>query len=407
MFFLGCELLFWAALGVVLYTYLGFPLLLSIRGLFNRKVDKGEGTPALSMVIIAHNEENVIAEKLENVLSLDYPQHLLQVLVGSDGSDDATNEIVRRFEDRGVQLIACQRQGKIGTLNETVRHATGEILVFSDANSILADGTLRALASCFADPTVGAVAGDQRYTKDYGNAAGLGERIFWNVDRFLKQMQTRGGNATSSTGAIHAVRSSLFSELPPGMSDDFIISTRAIAAGYRLVFEANAIAFEEVTPSDRREFKRKTRVIARGIRGMWHMRRLLNPFSFGFYSFQLFSHKVLRWSIIFILPLILATNALLLSHGTIYQMMFVLQLGFYGTALLAALLRNTKILRHRIVKLAAIPYFFCLANMAAWYGWCEFFAGRKVDIWSSQRTSDSGETRSVAGNSVRGQSPQA
>lgn len=375
----------WVTVAVVLYAYMGFPILLMVRGLVARPIRKAAATPSMTLVIIAHNEQDVIADKLQNTLTQQYPHDQLEILVGSDGSDDRTNEIVSGFQDRGVRLVACKRQGKIATLNETVAHAQGDVLVFSDANSMYASGSLQAIAACFSDPTVGGVAGNQVYTKDKGNAGSLGERLFWNFDRFLKQMQSRSGSVTSSTGAIHAVRRELFEPVPSGVCDDFLISTRVVAKGYRLVFEPEAIAYEEIAASDKAEFRRKSRIIARGIRGLWVMKALLNPLAYGFYSFQLASHKLLRWSVIFLLPVIFLLNVACVSEGWIYQVLLGLQVAFYALALVGILLRNTPIFRNKLAKIMAVPYFFCMANFSALSGWYQFLAGRRVDIWSSNR----------------------
>lgn len=379
------AVMLWILIGAVAYTYFGFPLLLIARGMFVRPVRKMPCTPSISLIVIAHNEERVIEAKLDNALALDYPPERLEILIGSDGSNDGTHEIVRRYEDRGVQLLAAPRQGKIATLNATVRQARGEILVFSDANSMFAAGSLLAIASCFADAQVGAVAGDQRYDSDSGNAASLGERLFWSFDRFLKTMQSRSGSATSSTGAIHAIRAGLFQEVPGGVCDDFVISTRAVAQGGRLVFEPGAIAYEEVAPTDGAEFKRKSRMIARGIRGLWEVRALLNPFRYGFYSLQLASHKLMRWSVVFALPAIFLLTAALYNEGLVYQLQLYGQLLFYGNAALIFALRGAPALRRKGMKLLAIPYYFCLANFAAASGWLQFLTGQRVDVWNSKR----------------------
>lgn len=383
------QAIFWLILAGVAYAYVGFPILLVLRGLFRRPVKRLPATPTLSVIIIAFNEQDVIAAKIDNVLSLDYPADKLQIIVGSDGSEDDTNEIVSSYQDRGVVLVSGPRRGKIATLNETARSATGEIFVFSDANSMLEQQSLAAIAGCFSDAQVGGVAGDQRYSNDSGNAASLGERVFWSFDRFLKQMQSRAGNATSSTGALHAVRGELFEPIPSGVSDDFLISTRVILRGYRLVFEGDAVAREPVSPTDGDEFKRKKRVIARGIRAVWEMRRLLNPFEFGFYSVQLASHKLLRWGVIFALPLLFLLNLLLVTSGVIFQAMLLAQITFYSLALLAFCFRNSSLLKLRLLKPLSIPYFFCLANVAALAGWIDFFAGHRVDVWNNQRAEGS------------------
>ena len=384
------EVILWIVMALVVYAYAGFPLLLLMRGLIRRPITKQEVTPSVSLVVIAHNEEESIQEKLENILALDYPRDRLQVLIGSDGSDDKTDEIVARYSDRGVELHSLPRSGKIPTLNATVAHATGDVLVFSDANSMFDTTAIRALMRCFADPTVGAVAGNQCYSSDTKNAASLGERMYWSFDRFLKQIQSTSGNATSSTGSIHAIRRKLFRPVPLAVCDDFVISTRAVEQGYRLVFEPDAIAREAVAATDSAEFSRKVRVITRGLGGLWAVRPLFNPFRFGFYSFQLTSHKLLRWSVTWLLVILLVVSAALANSTPFYWWLLNAQLVFYGCGLIAFLLRSTSIVCVPTFRLLNVPYYFCLVNIAAACGWLQLLRGRRIDVWNSNRSQQGG-----------------
>ena len=391
------EITFWVLFALVVYAYLGFPLLLLLRSLFKRPIQQSEYTPSVSFVVIAHNEEAAIGGKLENILALDYPSEMLQILVGSDGSDDETNEIARQYAADGVKLFALPRKGKIPTLNATVGQATGEVLVFSDANSMFDTDAIRMLMRCFADSRVGAVAGNQCYTSVGENAASFGERLYWNFDRFLKTAQSCSGNATSSTGAIHAIRRELFRPVPSAVCDDFVISTRAIEQGYRLVFAPDAIAREPVAATDTAEFQRKSRVITRGLRGLWAVRGLFNPLRFGFYSVQIASHKLLRWSVVWLLPVLFALSAILATSSAFYAVIFALQVGFYLIALLAFLLRSTEIASLPAFRLLKIPYYFCLVNAAAGSGWIQLLSGSKVDRWNSNRTGNPTDHEAVRG----------
>ena len=230
--------LFWAAIALVLYTYLLFPLLLLLRGLiWRQRYHSAPITPSVSLIIAAYNEANNIGAKLDNALAMDYPRDRLEVLVASDGSNDGTNTIVQEYATRGVRLLALPRQGKAAALNTAVMQAQGEILVFSDANSMYVPDAIHALVRPFADPKVGGVAGNQCYRKkNDSGATNAGEHSYWNFDRKLKQLQSEAGNAISATGAIYAIRRSLFQPAPDGVTDDFTISTGVIAQGYRLVF---------------------------------------------------------------------------------------------------------------------------------------------------------------------------
>lgn len=379
------QVLFWAAVAVILYTYVFFPILVFVRGRLVRKPFKtAEITPPMTMVIAAYNEEASIAAKLDNLLSLDYPSDKLEVIVASDGSSDRTNEIVRAYAGRNVTLLALPRQGKAPALDAAVAASHGEILVFSDANSMYAPEALRALARPFADPEVGGVAGNQVYlSKKSEGLSGDGEQSYWSFDRKLKQSQTKSGNAISATGAIYAIRRSLFRGVPVGVTDDFATSTDVIVQGYRLVFAPDAIAYEPVAGSGGVEFGRKVRVITRGLRGVLVVRReLLNPLRYGFYAFQLFSHKVLRRLVVFPLLLLLLVSPLLWSQGWLYQVATVLQLAFYACGLLGLALHNTALGR---LKIFTIPFFFCMVNVASLIAAINLMRGRRIDFWQPQR----------------------
>ena len=376
--------LFWGTLLLVLYTYVLFPLIVLARGrLFSRPFRERDISPMVSIVVAAYNEGQSIGAKLDNLLSLDYPPHLLDIVIASDGSSDDTDAIVRRYHTRGVRLLSLPRHGKARALNAGVSVARGTILVFSDANSMFDRGALRALVSPFADPRVGGVAGDQRYLKGPTRAATAdGERCYWDLDRRLKQAQSRAGNVTSATGAIYAIRRSLFSPVPDGVTDDFVTSTRVIAAGYRLVFASRAIAFEPVAPSSEIEFGRKVRVISRGFQSVTTMRALLNPLRHGFYAVQLLSHKVLRRLVTVPLVILFGTSLLLWTHGPLYQAAALAQLLLYGCAALGLVSHRTRIGQTRILTL---PFFFVAVNVAATIAAVRHLAGRRVVLWDPQR----------------------
>ena len=394
------QALFWATVAAIVFTYVVFPGIIFVRGRLVRKpVRSAEITPTISMVIAAHNEAANIGAKLDNVLAMDYPREQLEVIVASDGSNDGTNEIVRGYAEHNVRLLALPRQGKAPALDAGVAAAQGDILVFSDANSMYHPQSLRALARPFADPEVGGVAGNQVYIAEPGEGlTGDGEQSYWSFDRKLKQSQSASGNAISATGAIYAIRRSLFRGVPVGVTDDFAVSTDVIAQGYRLVFAPDAIAYEPVASTGGIEFGRKVRVITRGLRGVLIVRReLLNPLRFGFYAFQLLSHKVLRRLVAFPLLLLLLLSPLLWNAGAIYQLATVLQLAFYGCALLGMLLRNQRIGR---TKILTIPFFFCMVNVASMIAAINLIRGHRIDFWEPQRPAGAPPAGDQAGQAI-------
>jgi len=304
-------------------------------------------------------------------------------VIASDGSDDGTVAIVSQYTDQRVKLLALPRQGKARALNAAVAASCGEILVFSDANSLYTADAIRALVRRFADPAVGGVAGNQRYIGERGaSLSGDGERSYWSLDRKLKVLQSLAGNAISATGAIYAIRRSLFQPVPDGVTDDFVTSTRVIAQGFRLVFAPDAVAYEPVAKSSEVEFGRKVRIITRGLQAVLLMRELLNPFRYGFYAVQLFWHKILRRLMYVPLVVLLAANPFLWEHDLFYKITLGGQVAFYGCAISGMVLAQTRIGQ---LKVFTIPYYFCMIYLAAALATWNVIRGRRITRWRTWR----------------------
>jgi cellulose synthase/poly-beta-1,6-N-acetylglucosamine synthase-like glycosyltransferase len=377
--------LFWSAVATIAYTYVGFPLLVLARAALRpRPVASGDVRPAVSVVIAAHDEESAIGRKLESVLAADYPADRREVVVASDGSTDGTEAVVRRFADRGVRLVALPRVGKAAALDAAVAASSGDVVVFTDANSTFAADALTAIVRPFADPDVGGVAGDQRYRSGTDDApvAG-GERSYWSFDRLLKEAESRAGNVISATGALYAVRRELVGPVAVGVTDDFATSTAVIAAGRRLVFAPDAAAYEPVATSGGAEFGRKVRVMTRGLRGVALRRALLDPRRSGFYALQLLSHKVLRRLMAVPLLGLFLGSARLWRRGPLYRLATVGQVAFYGVG--AVGLASGGRVRGRVGKLIALPAYFCLVNAASLKACWNLATGRRIDRWEPER----------------------
>ena len=374
-------------------------MIVLVRGFIRPRQYKAEDiTPSVTMVLAAHNEAANIGPKLENVLALDYPSERMNVVVASDGSNDGTDEIVRRCEGPRVRLLSLNRCGKAAALNAAAAAAGGEILVFSDANSMYVPDALRALVRPFADPLVGGVAGDQRYVPEgRGDAITSGEQSYWNLDRMLKTAESRAGNVISATGAIYAVRRSLFRPVPDGVTDDFFTSTGVISQGYRLIFAPDAIAFEPVAATAELEFGRKVRVITRGLRGVLVRRDLLDPRNHGFYAVQLLSHKLLRRMMVFPLAVAGATSPLLWRQGRIYRVATLLQGGLYGFGAAGILLARKPLGRR---KPFVLPAFFCFVNLAALRATWNVVRGRRIDRWEPKRKPASADAEAADAQSA-------
>lgn len=372
-------------MAVVFFAYAGFPFLVILVGaLFPRRHARKRITPSMSLIVAAYNEEDNIVARLDNALALDYPPEMLEIIVASDGSDDATESLVTRYATQGVRLLALPRRGKVHALNAAVQQAKGDILVFSDANSLYDRQALRKLARNFADPRIGGAAGCTLYTLEAETeSSSHGEDVYWNYDNWLKERETLTGNIVSAHGGIYAIRRRLYPQLSDSaVTDDFAISTAVIEQGYRLVYEAEAISRETAVSTAKHEFSRKVRIITQGMRALILRKRLLNPFRHGFYSLVLFSHKLLRRLVPVFLLLFLAASFLASSHARLYFYAAIAQLAFYGLAAAGYLLRKQQWGKS---KLFYVPFFYCMANAAALVAVLKLLGGRRIELWQPQR----------------------
>lgn len=379
------KMAFWLSLAMLVYVYIGFALLVAVVGrLRNRRVRKQSITPTISLIIAAYNEEDHIAQKLENILALDYLSEDLEIIVASDGSNDATESIVTQYATRRVRLLSLPRRGKIFALNNAANQASGEILVFSDATSIFEKQALRQLAANFADSEVGAVSGRMIYTtRSDADSSNQGENLYWSYAVWLKQMKSLTGSIVSASGAIHAIRRGLYSmPADTATTDDFAISTSVIEQGYRLVFDNEARAYEEPAPFASGEFGRKVRMMNRGLRGVILRKHLLNPFRYGFYALALFSQKILRRLVPFFLFTFFVTSFLISSQEGFYFWAFLTQVAFYVLACVGYLIRENRLGQ---LKCFYIPFFYCLANAAALVATIKLIGGKRIEKWQPQR----------------------
>jgi len=376
------EIVFWVSLFLIFYTYAGYSLLImAIAVFFRNRVDKKEIEPKVTFLITAYNEEKSIAEKLENTLSLDYPANKLEIVVASDGSTDRTDDIVKGYASRGVRLIRVEgRVGKTETQNRAVKKCKGEIIIFSDATTRYEKHNIRKFVQNYADQSIGAVSGRYEYFNPTGASIGIGNILFWKYENHIKKMQTRIKTITGCCGCIYSVRRKLYEPLPPDIISDLVEPLKILEKGYRIAFEPEAVAYEETTEKASEEFHMRIRVISRGMRGLMFMKKLFNPFEFGFVSFQLFSHKILRWCIPLLMITTFVSNIFLIGRP-FYNIIFYLQVAFYVMAMLAWVGEKTNIK----IKLFSIPLYFITVNMAALISMYKTLKGYKAVTWETVR----------------------
>lgn len=375
-----------AALAACVYIYVGYPLLIwALSRLRPIPVFRGACRPSVAFIVPVYNEESVIAEKIQNCLALEYPRAKINILVVSDGSTDSTEDIVRRCEAPEVKLLALERRGKAHALNEAVNRANSDILVFSDANSMLEPRSLIHLVENFADPGVGGVCGNQRYRpQPSADATATGENLYWSFDKWLKSLESRVGSIFAADGSLYAIRKELYVPIEdPAQADDIAISTRVVLAGYRLVYEPEAVTFEDPPVEGHEEFTRKVRVTNHSVRALLNLKHAL--WTSGFYSLELLSHKLFRHMMPFaLIPLFLANVPLGGAHP-FFGILLYLQVLFYALASVGYGLRSSL---PGQLKLFSVPYYFCLANAAAFLGILNILKGKRISAWSPRAGSE-------------------
>lgn len=375
------------ALAAIAAPFVLYPLGLFVRALLAPDpIAEADHTPDVDLIICAHNEAASIGARLENALSLDYPESRLTIWLASDGSTDETVPIARTFESRGVQVLDLPRAGKANALKMAAKASSAEVMAFSDANSHWVPSALRALTRPLADERVGGVAGNQQYGKmadQNHRAESAGERSYWSFDRRLKHWQSQAANVISATGAIYAIRRCLFQAPPPDATDDFMISTGVIAAGKRLVFSEEAVAIEPPSEGSTGEFRRKVRITTRGLRAVAYRRALLNPTTSGIYAFELLFHKLWRRLTWIPLLVLLLAAPLFWAAGGALAVLSVLVIG--GLAVGAVGLLYPRLQRF---KLVAIPAYGLMVNAACAMATINALRGHRVSHWDPERAVD-------------------
>lgn len=383
------EVLFWCAALLLLHTYFFYPLcLFAIEGVAQvfhthrlmrseeKRHSEGETgpLPMVSLVVAAYNEASCIRQKLENSLALDYPADRFEVVIGSDGSTDGTDEVVRACADQRVRLSPAPRAGKTTVLNRCIPSAQGDIIVLSDANTMIEPEAIRALVRHFEDPDVGAVCGKLRLynptKEDYEESA------YWSYESLIKFYEGRRGAVVGANGGLYAIRRRLFTQLPPStIVDDFVIPLRILEQGYKVVYEAGAVAHEETTEDYGKEFGRRARIAAGNFQSLRMVPGLLLPTA-GFPAFAFWSHKLLRWCAPALMVVALLANLFLLD-SVLYRLTLFAQAMFYALAYLG----KAGVLKGTGRRIASIAYYFVTMNLAIVVGFWRFLRNAQKAAW--------------------------
>ncbi len=371
------KLMFWIALGLTVYAYFGYPLLLLVLGRFKRRDLPAEtlDLPAVSIIIPAYNEEKIIQKKIENTLALVYPGAQKEIIVISDASEDRTDAIVtQHFADQVIFLVQPERQGKAAALNRGLEQASGDVVVFTDASILLAPSALKAVVAPFEDPAIGCVSGE-----DHVHGAG-GEGAYGKYELTLRNLESQVASIVGASGCFYAQRRSLCIPFKAGMAPDFLSVLETVQQGYRAVTQPRAMGLMGRVKSSGQEFTRKLRTLLRGMTTLMAYKHLLNPRRAGFFAVALWSHKILRWSVGGGLVAMLFANLFLLDEF-FYLVLFVMQTGFY----LLAIVGWWQEQKGRAGIAVKIPLFFCLVNIAGLIAWGKYLMGVRQELWESSK----------------------
>jgi poly-beta-1,6-N-acetyl-D-glucosamine synthase len=355
-------ILFWVCIVLAIYIYFGYPIIITLLArLFNKPFAKQVIQPTVTLLIAAYNEEAVIEKKLKNALALDYPK--LKIILMNDGSTDNTLKVAKKFKK--VTIFTYNRLSKNGCINKTIKKFKSDLVIFSDANSMYNKNAIKHLVKNFADPLVGCVCGQLKYQ---GKSE---EGLYWKYEHFIKLQEAKLGQLITANGSIFAIRRKLFKPLNPKIANDFQSPNDVAIQGYYTIFESKAIAYEKVEGSNKNEFKRKTRIIARGFEFYYNYLHRMR----GLRLFILLSHKLIRLFMLPILIIIFITNFLILTNS-FYNIILLLQLIFYVSAALNLTIKS---------KPFSISGYFMMVNFAAMVGFFRFIFRTQKATWKTLR----------------------
>ncbi len=390
------KIVFWIALFIVFYTYIGYGILLYIiirlKRLFVGRPHEAvlpadDELPTMTLMICAYNEEDIVKEKMANTLALDYPKDKFRIMWVTDGSNDHTNELLAAYPEVDI-VFSPERRGKTAALKHGLRELKTRYVAFTDANTMINTGALREIARLFSDPTVGCVSGEKRVAaRKAGEMASEGEGLYWRYESTLKRWDSELYSAMGAAGELYAIDPQLCREVPDeALLDDFMLSMYVVQAGKRIAYTSDAYAREYGSANIYEESKRKRRIAAGGLQSIWWLRSMLNPLRQPLVTFQYVSHRVLRWSITpvaMVLLLIVNIALVAMGAGTFYTVMLILQTLFYLMAL-AGWLTNRFGYKNKLLYTA---YYFVFMNFNVFRGMAYLRSHGKSGAWEKAKRS--------------------
>ena len=368
----AAEVLWWAGVGLVVYAYAGYPLVLALIARVRRRtIVRDDVDRPVTFIITAHNEAARLAAKIDNTLAQSYPADRLEIIVASDGSTDETDDIARRYAPRVRLVRTAERRGKEAAQQAAVECATGDVLVFSDVATALDRDAVRTITANFADPTVGCVSSIDRFIDDDGRVSGEGAYVRYEMR--LRELETNANTLVGLSGSFFAARREACRPWKADRQSDFNTLLNSMAQGLRGVLDVHSVGYYRNISDPHREFERKVRTVVRGLYVLSSSAGMLNPLTHGLFAWQLASHKLCRWLVPFGLIVAALATAALATQSPWYFAAALVQIAFYGAAAIGI---TTGAPRLRV------PAFFVLANAAVLVAWVRFARGERIVSWT-------------------------
>jgi len=370
-------LVFWLGLLFLAYVEFGYLVLLwLVARLRSTSVPESDSKPSVTLLIAAHNEAQVIGQKIENTLALSYPRDKLQVIVVSDGSEDGTAEITRTFSSGGIQIHAFpRRQGKVPALRAVEDQIRGDVVVFSDADSMYQPDAIDKLVRPFANPQVGAVSGHE--VRHAAGAEGKGEGLYCRIDNWIKALEGQVGSQVMVNGGFFAIRRHLMPHVPDHLTHDGIVPPSLFLQGYRTAYASDALSFEAYSLDSREDWRRRIRTVLQAVQSYLYVPSAMNPLRTGFYALQIWSHRFFRWLVFPVLLILLLTNVLLIERSPLYAAMALCQVVCYLFAAVGLILDRFD----RRPVMFYFPFYFLYLHAAAFLALVLALSGRTMTTW--------------------------
>lgn len=390
------PVLFWGLIFIIFYAYIGYGVLLFLIVKLKRSIHhstspstKESDLPTVVFIVAAYNEEDYIEEKIKNCLQFDYPKEKIAFWFVTDGSTDNTPSLVEQYPTLPGQTIRLfhspARKGKIAAVERVMAFVNAEITIFTDANTDVNPSAIRNIVRHYADPKVGAVAGEKRIALGKtGDATSAGEGIYWKYESLLKKWDSELYSTIGAAGELFSIRTEQYRHVPQDtLIEDFVMTMGIAMRGYKIVYEPDAYAVESSSASIEEELKRKIRIAAGALQATWRLSALLNPFNYGILTFQYISHRVLRWTVApLALPILFFLNIYLAFNGSpIYKVILVSQICFYFFSILGYVFERKQLK----IKAFFVPYYFCMMNYAMYRGFFRLLGGRQSVVWEKAK----------------------